>query len=125
ASADTYIFNWLVGYSALLGPIAGIMIADYWILRRTELDVADLYRPAGRYSRTNPVALAALVLGIAPNVPGFLKSAGVVTGRENIFDAFYVYAWFIGFLVSSAIYLGGSSVLLARTRRGTAGVAPS
>ena len=44
ASADTYVFNWLVGYGGLLGPIAGIMIADYWIVRRRELDVADLYR---------------------------------------------------------------------------------
>jgi nucleobase:cation symporter-1, NCS1 family len=34
ASADVYIFNWLVGYSGLLGPIAGIMIVDYWILRK-------------------------------------------------------------------------------------------
>ena len=47
SSADTYIFNWLVGYSALLGPIAGIMIADYWIVRRRELDVDDLYRVTG------------------------------------------------------------------------------
>jgi NCS1 family nucleobase:cation symporter-1 len=58
ASADTYIFNWLVGYSALLGPIAGIMIADYWLVRRCELDVPDLYRPEGRYRGTNPVAVA-------------------------------------------------------------------
>src|SRR5205085_1866062 len=53
SSAETYIFNWLIGYSALLGPIAGIMIADYWILRKTELDVADLYRTNGRYAGTN------------------------------------------------------------------------
>jgi len=46
ASADTYIFNWLVGYGSLLGPIAGIMVVDYWVVRRRELDVPDLYRTA-------------------------------------------------------------------------------
>src|SRR6185369_9537794 len=55
SSAETYIFNWLIGYSALLGPIAGIMIADYWILRSRQLDVPDLYRLEGRYGRFNPV----------------------------------------------------------------------
>ncbi|MCX5639915.1 MAG: NCS1 family nucleobase:cation symporter-1, partial [Planctomycetota bacterium] len=78
ASADTYIFDWLVGYSALLGPIAGIMIADYWILRRKELDVPDLYRTTGRYAGTNWVAIIALLAGIAPNVPGFLHSVHVL-----------------------------------------------
>ena len=42
-SAGSYIFNWLVGCSALLGPIAGIMIVDYWLIRRTRLDVPDLW----------------------------------------------------------------------------------
>jgi NCS1 family nucleobase:cation symporter-1 len=108
ASADTYIFNWLVGYSALLGPIAGLMIADYWILRRKELDVADLYRPNGRYAGVNWIAMAALAIGILPNVPGFLKSAHVFSGPENAFDSIYVYAWFIGFLLSGSLYLAGS-----------------
>jgi NCS1 family nucleobase:cation symporter-1 len=107
ASADTYIFNWLVGYSALLGPIAGIMIADYWIVRRCELDVPDLYRPEGRYRGTNPVAVVALVLGIVPNVPGFLKSTHLLAGPENFFDSIYVYAWFTGFLIAGGIYLAG------------------
>jgi NCS1 family nucleobase:cation symporter-1 len=125
ASADTYIFNWLVGYSALLGPIAGIMIADYWIIRRTELDLPDLYRPNGRYGGVNPVAIFALAVGILPNVPGFLKSAHVLGGSENVFDAIYVYAWFIGFVVATAIYLAGSALAPARSRRGTAGIAPT
>jgi NCS1 family nucleobase:cation symporter-1 len=49
SSADVYIFEWLVGYSALLGPIAGIMIADYWILRGQTLEISDLYNEKGRY----------------------------------------------------------------------------
>ncbi|HEY4220182.1 MAG TPA: cytosine permease, partial [Myxococcota bacterium] len=110
ASADVYIFNWLVGYSALLGPIAGILIADYWIVRKRELDVADLYRPNGRYAGFNPIALVALVLGILPNVPGFLKSAHVLDGDPNFFDDIYVYAWFTGFFIAGAIYLVGTMV---------------
>lgn len=106
ASADTYIFNWLIGYSALLGPIAGIMIVDYWVLRRRELDVADLYRPHGRYAGFNVVALVALGVGVLPNVPGFLKSAGFLTGEKNFFDELYVYAWFVGVALAGAVYFG-------------------
>ena len=107
ASADAYIFNWLIGYSALLGPIAGIMIADYFVLRRRELDVADLYRPNGRYAGTNPVALVALAAGVLPNLPGFLSSARIVGGLPGFFDAIYPYAWFTGFALAAAVYLTG------------------
>jgi nucleobase:cation symporter-1, NCS1 family len=105
ASADTYIFNWLIGYSALLGPIAGIMVMDYWVLRQKTLDVAELYRPHGRYAGVNVNAMAALVIGVLPNLPGFLKSTGLITGPKNLFDELYVYAWFIGVAVSSLTYL--------------------
>ena len=110
ASAEQYIFNWLVGYSALLGPIAGIMIVHYWLIRRTELDVAELYREKGRHAGTNPIALVALVLGVAPNVPGFLKSAGVLKGADGFFDAIYPYAWFSGFAIAATIYRLGTRV---------------
>lgn len=104
SSADTYIFNWLIGYSALLGPIAGVMIVDYWVLRGKELDVAELYRPHGQYAGVNWRAMAALAIGVAPNVPGFLKSAGFITGEKNFFDALYVYAWFVGVALAAAVY---------------------
>lgn len=107
SSADVYIFDWLVGYSALLGPIAGIMVADYWLLRKTELEVPDLYRVDGRYGRWNWVALGALALGIAPNVPGFLKSSRIIVGEKGFFDAIYVYAWFTGFLIAGGLYMLG------------------
>ena len=110
ASADAYIFNWLVGYSALLGPIAGIMIVDYWYLRRRELDVPDLYRTTGRYAGINWVAMLALVAGVAPNVPGFLKSVQVIDGEPNTFDALYPYAWFIGLAIASAVYAVGMRI---------------
>jgi NCS1 family nucleobase:cation symporter-1 len=114
ATADTYIFNWLIGYSALLGPIAGIMVMDYWVIRNKELDVAELYRPKGKYAGINLAAIIALVLGVIPNVPGFLQSAGFIgdpKGPKNFFDEIYVYAWFIGFGLSAAIYLGLMKVM--------------
>jgi NCS1 family nucleobase:cation symporter-1 len=110
ASADTYIFDWLVGYSALLGPIAGIMIADYWILRRKELDVPDLYRPTGRYAGTNWVAIVALLAGIAPNIPGFLHSVHVLGVEQDIFTAIYPYAWFTGLAIAATLYVVGMRI---------------
>jgi len=103
-SADTYIFNWLVGYSALLGPIAGIMVVDYWIVRRTELDVPDLYRVDGRYAGINWIAIGALLAGIAPNMPGFMRSVEVLDGGPDGWDVIYPYAWFTGFVVAAALY---------------------
>jgi NCS1 family nucleobase:cation symporter-1 len=84
ADPTGYIFTWLIGYSALLGPIGGILIADYFFLRRTELVVGDLYRTEGSYAYKggfNPVAIIALVLGVLPNIPGFLGTIGAV---ENV-----------------------------------------
>ncbi len=107
SSAEAYIFNWLIGYSALLGPIAGIMIVDYWLLKKTELDVPELYRPGGKYKGTNPVAVVALIVGVLPNVPGFLKAAGFTDRAPNFFDDLYVYAWFTGFLIAGGLYYLG------------------
>jgi NCS1 family nucleobase:cation symporter-1 len=110
ANGDAYVNTWLIGYSGLLGPIAGIMIADYWLIRKTELDVPDLYRPNGRYAGVNPVAIAALVIGVAPNVPGFLGKIGVTNRYPAIFDSTYVYAWFIGFGLAFTVYAVGMMV---------------
>jgi NCS1 family nucleobase:cation symporter-1 len=107
SSAESYIFDWLIGYSALLGPIAGIMIADYYFVRRRELDVPDLYRRDGRYAGTNPVAIVALVIGVVPNLPGFLASAKLVRGVPALFVAIYPYAWFTGFALAACLYLVG------------------
>jgi NCS1 family nucleobase:cation symporter-1 len=96
---SAYIFGWLVGYSGLLGPIAGVMIADYFVVRHRELLVADLYRRNGVYEFTNGVnyrGLAALVLGIAIALLGL-----VVSPVRWLYD----YAWFVGFGVSAAVYV--------------------
>ena len=107
-SSEGYIFTWLVGYSALLGPIGGILLADYWLLRRTQLNADDLYRRHGSYEYTsgvNPKALFALAVGIAPNVPGFLATAGLIDGVAPLFANLYTYAWFTGFVLSGGLYL--------------------
>lgn len=106
-SAGAYIFTWLIGYSALLGPIAGIMVADYFLVRKTNIEVSDLFRRDGRYryrNGWNPVAVAALVLGVLPNVPGFLAHIEVLEDAAPVWRSIYTYAWFVGFGLSAAIY---------------------
>lgn len=109
ADPSGYIFTWLVGYSSLLGPVGGIMIADYYFIRKQTLAVDDLYNSKGIYSfKTgfNNAAIIALILGILPNVPGFfttIKVFGVDTFPAWI-NGLYSYAWFIGFGVSGLVY---------------------
>src|SRR5687768_1285010 len=109
ADPSGYIFTWLVGYSSLLGPIGGIMIADYYFIRRQQLNTKDLYQYRGEYRFTNGLnykAIIALLLGILPNVPGFLVQTNLVS--KDTFSSWlvqlYSYAWFIGFFVSGAVY---------------------
>ncbi len=113
-SSDGFIFTWLIGYSALLGPIGGILIVDYFVLRRLVLDTDQLYRRHGIYwyrGGYHVAALVALVVGIAPNVPGFLAQAGFIETVPALFSAIYTYAWFVGFALSGGLYW-----LLARSR---------
>ena len=105
-----YIFTWLIGYSALLGPIGGIMIADYFVWRRKKLNVAALYDPDGEYRFTGGfslVGIAAFVLAVLPNLPGFLATVGALdkAGVPGVFLAIYNYAWFVGFALAFGIYL--------------------
>lgn len=103
ADPTGYIFTWLIGYSALLGPVIGIMLVDYYLVRGTQLDVTDLYRRNGRYAGVNPCAVAALLLGILPNVPGFLVHTGLMQGDGWLVDL-YNYAWFIGLGIAGLAY---------------------
>jgi len=110
ADPSGYIFTWLVGYSALLGPIAGILIADYFVLRHTKLNVDALYDAGGEYSYTNGyglAALAALALAVAPNLPGFLVQVKWLDKSlvPAALVSSYDYAWFIGFAVAFIAYL--------------------
>lgn len=104
-----YIFTWLIGYSALLGPIAGIMLCDYFIMRRTRLDADALYDPRGKHAGVNWLAMLALVLAVLPNLPGFINAATNTAGTEQamfppIFDTIYSYAWFVGLPLAAVLY---------------------
>jgi NCS1 family nucleobase:cation symporter-1 len=103
ADPGGYVFTWLIGYSALLGPVIGIILTDYFIIRRTELDITDLYRHDGRYAGVNGKAMAALLLGVAPNLPGFLHQVGVIEST-GFAVSLYNYAWFIGLAIASIAY---------------------
>jgi NCS1 family nucleobase:cation symporter-1 len=95
----SYIFGWLVGYSALLGPIAGVMIADYFLVRRSRLALEDLYRRKGQYEYDNGInkrAVAALVTGAAVALMGLIAPP---------LRLLYDYAWFVGFAVAGGVYV--------------------
>lgn len=95
---SAYIFGWLVGYSGFLGPIAGVLICDYFIIRKKELLVRDLYIRDGAYEYTNGFnlkAVAALVAGVVVALIGLF-----VQSLRFLYD----YAWFVGFFVAFVVY---------------------
>jgi len=112
ANHKTFIFGWLGGYASVLGPVAGIMICDYFVVRRTMLVVNDLYLRDSRYEYSggfNWRAIAALMLGSGIALLGLL-----VPAVRFLYD----YSWFVGFSVAFLVYL-----LLMSTRSG-ANVSP-
>jgi nucleobase:cation symporter-1, NCS1 family len=103
-----YIFTWLVGVSALLGPVGAILIVDYFVIRRTRLDLDALYQKHGAYTYSrgfNPAAIIAFCLSLVPTLPGFLHQAKLVASVPPLFDQLYTYAWFVGFLVAGSAYV--------------------
>lgn len=111
-SAGAYIFTWLIGYSALLGPIGAILIVDYFLIRNKEFELDELFQKQGRYwyqSGFNPVAVFAFVVAVLPNLPGFLHVAGAFGDGviPAFFDQLYTYAWFAGFGIAGVIYYAG------------------
>lgn len=108
ADPHGYIFKWLLGYSGGLGTIAGVLVADYFFVRRKELDVGDLYRRKGAYTYgpggVNPAALIATLLGCGLSWIGLVVPA---------LSALYDYAWFVGAFVAAGSYM----VLMLPVRR--------
>ena len=112
-TAGAYVFTWLVGYGSLLGAIGAVMIADYWIVRRRQLSLADLYKHEGRYAYSggwNWRAIAAVLIGVVPVLPGFLKAA-TTPGFAGVFEnptfieSLYNYGLFFTFFVAGLSYL--------------------
>jgi NCS1 family nucleobase:cation symporter-1 len=97
ADPSGYIFNWLLGYSGGLGSIAGVLIADYWIVRRRNLALEDLYLEDGRYGRWNFAGTVATIAGCALAWGGL-----IVPALRPLYD----YAWFVGFGVGAGVYVG-------------------
>ena len=110
SDAAAYIFTWLLGYSSLMGALGGILIVDYWVIRRQQLNTDALFREQGEYTYRNginPSAIIALVLAVLPVVPGFIRAVstpGGAVANPTLFDAIYSYAWFVTFFLSSIIY---------------------
>jgi nucleobase:cation symporter-1, NCS1 family len=103
ANFGSYIFGWLVGYSGFLGPIAGVLICDYFVVRKKFLVVEDLYRRDGQYEYFRGFhwpAIGALAAGAA------VAFVGLIVPPLRVL---YNYAWFVGFGVSFLVYLGFSS----------------
>jgi NCS1 family nucleobase:cation symporter-1 len=96
ADPSGYIYTWLLGYSGGLGSIAGVLIADYWIVRRGGLTLEDLYLVGGAYPTWNMRAIAATAVGCALAWGGL-----IVPGLRPLYD----YAWFVGFASAGAAHL--------------------
>jgi NCS1 family nucleobase:cation symporter-1 len=100
ANYKTFILGWLGGYAAFLGPVAGIMICDYFVVRRCELQLEDLYLRGGAYEYRdgfNWMALAALAAGAGTALVGL---------AVPVLRSLYDYSWFVGFAVSFVVYYG-------------------
>ena len=109
ATSEGYIFTWLVGYSALLGPVAGIMMVDYFLIRGTRLNARELFDEHGEYTYTggwNLGAVVALAVGVLPNLPGFLHTAfpSAFPNVPAFFNTLYTYAWFVGLVLAALVY---------------------
>jgi nucleobase:cation symporter-1, NCS1 family len=96
ADASGYIYTWLLGYSGGLGSLAGVLIADYWIVRRRELRLEDLYLHDGIYRGWNGRAIAATAVGCG------LAWGGLVV---PLLKPLYDYAWFVGFFAAGAAHI--------------------
>jgi nucleobase:cation symporter-1, NCS1 family len=99
SSHGSYVMGWLVGYSSFLGPIAGVMIADYYLVRKRIIATDDLFEHGGIYEYTrgfNWRAIGALGAGIAVALSGLEVPA---------LHGLYPYAWFVGFAVSFFLYM--------------------
>ncbi|KAE9967294.1 hypothetical protein EG328_008297 [Venturia inaequalis] len=106
ASAGSFL-NFMAAYAVFLGPIAAIMLFDFWVLHKAKYNVLDLYRPDGIY-RYNAVlinwrAVVAFVVGVAPNLPGFINSINSSI-KVGVGIHPYQFGWLLGFTATALVY---------------------
>ena len=94
-SVEAMYTGWLLGYSSLLGPIAGIMIVDYFLIKRQVLDLPELYKTDGIYGGFNPAGMIAFAIPVALTL--YSISSGSLSW-------FYQYGWFTGSILGGLVY---------------------
>lgn len=102
-SVESMYSNWLLGYSSLLGPIAGIMIVDYFFIRKQELDVAALYMSSTLYPKVNWAGFIAFLVPVAVTL---------LAVTADVFTWYYNYGWFTGSISGAVIYYVAANKLL-------------
>lgn len=106
ANPNGFIFMWLLAYAGLIGTLSGIAIADYYLIRKTKIKIAELYQSKNSYwyfHGFNPVAIIAFGIAIAPCLPGFLGTVGLVK-VSDFWLRLYHYSWFVNFFLALVIY---------------------
>jgi NCS1 family nucleobase:cation symporter-1 len=111
ADPNQYIWTWLGTYGGATGPIAGVLIADYWWVRRKNLKLADLYRTNGVYQYAkgwNWIAVVALLVGIVIAIGGAYSQVDgkpfPADGIIPMLKPFYDYSWAVGLAVAFVLY---------------------
>ena len=109
ATSGGYLFTWLGGYGTLLGAIAGILLVDYYLVRKTELNVPDLYKRNGEYEYSNGWNLNAIVafaLGVVPCLPGYMVVSGVLNAASvaPFWVDLYSFGWFLSLFLAGGYY---------------------
>lgn len=115
ASAEGFL-SFINGYTVFLGPFAGIMVTDYWLLHKGRVDVPSMYRPHGRYRYMygfNWRAVLAILCSVPPLFPGWINSINTDINPGRVARLFN-FAWIYGFTVASTVYFVTSSLFPAR-----------
>jgi len=103
-------------YAVFLGPIAAIMVWDFWWIHKRKYDTLALYQPRGIYHYWHGVnwrAVVAFVIGVAPNMPGFINSINPSI-KVGVGSRPYTFGWLLGFVATSLVYVGLSTLFPAK-----------
>lgn len=118
SSAQTFL-AFMGGYAVFLGPMAGIMVSDYWLVKKRHLDIPSLYDPNGRYRYSggcNWRAAVAFIVPVAPLLPGLglsISGPAVVHINDGVTNL-YTINWLFGFVTSIVLYTALSYAVPAK-----------